>query len=164
MRGQEWTPHLVTQNFEGDWSVVALRHTAGATHPVMKIYSDPNATAFEDDPLLDRAPAFRALLAALQCPLQAVRLMRLTPGSIIKEHRDHDLSVEFGSARLHVPIVTNAGVDFRLSGTPVPLREGEIWYLRLADPHSVANRGDTDRVHLVIDCTVNDWLLDMLGG
>jgi hypothetical protein len=24
--------------------------------------------------------------------------------------------------------------------------------------HSVSNKGNTDRIHLVIDCVVNDWL------
>jgi hypothetical protein len=35
---------------------------------------------------------------------------------------------------------------------------GETWYLRLADPHSVANRGPVKRVHLVIDLILNPWL------
>ena len=35
---------------------------------------------------------------------------------------------------------------------------GSSWYLRLSDPHSVANRGAADRVHLVIDAVVNDWV------
>jgi hypothetical protein len=39
---------------------------------------------------------------------------------------------------------------------------GSVWYLRLSDPHQVANRGETDRVHLVLDATVNPWLARML--
>ncbi len=35
---------------------------------------------------------------------------------------------------------------------------GSRWYLRLSDLHSVANRGPVDRVHLVIDAVVNDWI------
>jgi hypothetical protein len=35
---------------------------------------------------------------------------------------------------------------------------GSSWYLRLSDPHSAANRGTSDRVHLVIDAVVNDWV------
>jgi hypothetical protein len=42
------------------------------------------------------------------------------------------------------------------------LEAGSCWYLRLADPHSVINGGDTDRVHMVIDATVNDWIADVL--
>ncbi|WP_404372333.1 aspartyl/asparaginyl beta-hydroxylase domain-containing protein [Sphingomonas sp. MMS24-J45] len=158
-----WTEHFVRQNYEGDWSVLPLRCTKGATHPVMQIYSDPNATDYEDTPLLGRSPYFREVLASLHCPLQAVRLMRLTPGSIIKEHRDNDLEAECGHARLHIPIVTNPDVDFRLNGTRIVLDPGSLWYLRLSDPHSVANRGSADRVHLVVDCGVNDWLSDLLA-
>ncbi|MFL9839745.1 aspartyl/asparaginyl beta-hydroxylase domain-containing protein [Sphingomonas sp. ST-64] len=160
---RDWIDHLVRQNYEGDWSVLPLRHAQGATHPVMTIYSDPTATEFVDGPLLDRTPYFRALLAQFPCPLQAVRLMRLTPGSIIKPHRDHDLAAECGVARIHIPITTNPHVTFLLNDVPVAMRPGEAWYLRLADPHSVANRGTRDRVHLVIDALVDDWLADLMA-
>jgi hypothetical protein len=38
------------------------------------------------------------------------------------------------------------------------MQAGSCWYLRLADPHSVVNRGVEDRVHLVIDAETNDWV------
>jgi len=153
-----WTEHFVKQNYDGDWSVIPLRAAVGATHPIMMIYSDPAATAFADTPLLARTPYFRAVLASFQCPLRAVRLMRLARGSVIKEHRDGDLSFERGTVRLHVPVITNPQVEFRLNGSRVVMAAGSTWYLRLSDPHSVANRGETDRVHLVIDALANDWL------
>jgi hypothetical protein len=43
------------------------------------------------------------------------------------------------------------------------LEAGSSWYLRLSDPHSVVNRGITDRVHMVIDAEVNDWVRDVLA-
>jgi hypothetical protein len=49
-------------------------------------------------------------------------------------------------------------VEFLLNGTRVILKAGSCWYLRLSDPHSVANRGTGDRVHLVIDASVNEWV------
>jgi hypothetical protein len=64
--------------------------------------------------------------------------------------------------RLHVPIFTNDEVEFLLNGTAVPLNEGELWYLRLSDPHSVLNRGQTERVQLSIDVVVNDWVVDRI--
>ncbi len=153
-----WTEHFVKQNYDGDWSVIALRGPKGETHPVRLIYSDPACREFADRPLLAAAPYFRQILQGLECPLQAVRLMRLAPGSRIKEHRDHDLCFEDGVVRLHIPVVTNAGVDFRLNGERCVMPAGSAWYLRLSDPHSVANRGETERVHLVIDAEVNGWL------
>lgn len=158
LQGTDWIQHFVKQNYEGDWSVIPLRGPAGATHPVMMIYPNPTCKDFEDTPFLAQCPYFQEVLATFQCPLEAVRLMNLTPGSIIKEHTDHDLAFEDGAARLHIPIQTNDQVDFRLNGSQVAMREGECWYLRLADPHSVANRGDADRVHLVVDTLVDDWL------
>lgn len=160
--GAVWVDHFVKQNYEGDWTVLPLRFTAGATHPIMQAYSSPTATEFEDSPLLDRAPSFRAALAWFRCDIQTVRLMRLTPGSVIKEHRDHDLAAEWGAARIHIPVTTNDQVEFMVNRTPVTMAPGSVWYLRLSDPHSVANRGTTDRVHLVIDCVANDWLAEQL--
>ena len=161
---RDWIDHMVRQNYAGSWSVLPLRHSAGATHPVTMIYSDPTAAEFVDGSLLAATPYFRAVLAEFQCPLNAVRLMRLTPGSVIKPHRDHDLAAEQGMARLHIPITTNPHVEFLLNGTPVTMAPGEAWYLRLKDTHSVVNRGTSDRVHLVIDAQVDDWLGGVLGS
>jgi hypothetical protein len=84
--------------------------------------------------------------------------MRLAPGSVIKEHHDNDLSFELGMVRIHIPVVTNDDVDFRLNGVRCVMAAGSSWYLRLSDTHSVANRGASDRVRLVIDAAVNDWV------
>jgi hypothetical protein len=154
----QWISHFVTQNYQGDWSVIPLRAQAGARHPVQMIYSDPTATAFEDTPMLAECRYFRTVLDTFACPLQAVRLMRLTPGSAIKEHTDNDLCFEQGSVRIHIPVVTNDDVAFELNRRRVVLDAGSCWYLRLSDPHSVANRGDADRVHMVIDASVNEWV------
>jgi len=153
-----WIDHYVRQNYDGDWSVIPLRGKAGATHPVMMIYADPTCREFADTPLLAACPYFREVLARFAAPLRAVRLMRLTAGSVIKEHRDPDLSFEDGTVRIHVPVVTNADVAFYLNGSRVALDAGSCWYLRLSDPHTVTNGGAADRVHMVIDAEVNDWV------
>ena len=58
--GAGWTEHFVKQNYEGDWSVIALRALAGASHPVQMIYSDPARTDFVDTPARSAAPLFPA--------------------------------------------------------------------------------------------------------
>lgn len=159
----DWVAHFVKQNYEGDWSALPLRAPAGATHPIQMIYSPPGCTDFADTPFLARTPYFAEVIAAFRCPVWSVRLMRLSPGSAIKEHRDNDLAAEEGVARIHVPVVTNPGVEFHLNREPVTMLPGEAWYLRLADPHSAVNHGAEDRVHLVIDVQVNAWLAAMLA-
>lgn len=158
----EWTAHFVPDNYQGDWSAIPLRSPDGARHPIQMIYSDPAAKTFVDTPYLQACPYLRQLIAAFRCDTRCVRLMRLTPGSVIKEHRDHDLDAEHGMVRIHIPITTNPQVVFEVNRIPVEMAPGEAWYLRLADPHRVANGGESDRVHLVMDAVVNDWMSELL--
>lgn len=163
LQQQPWIAHFVQQNYTGEWDILPLRGPADAQHPVRMAYSDPACKAFADTPFLQPNSYLREVLDTFYCPLLSVRLMRLSPGSQIKEHRDHDLCVEQGFARLHIPITTNPDVVFLLNGKRVLMQEGECWYLRLQDLHAVSNHGTTDRVHLVIDAKVNDWLAEQLS-
>jgi aspartyl/asparaginyl beta-hydroxylase (cupin superfamily) len=140
--------------------VVPFRSVGGRAD---RIYPDPTAkTAFADTPLLARCPYVQQVLAAFLCPQQAVRFMRLKAGSSIKEHRDYQLGYEDGEIRVHIPVVTNPEVEFVLNGVRINMKEGECWYLNFNLPHRVANRGTSDRIHLVVDCVVNDWLRELL--
>jgi hypothetical protein len=152
----EWVDHFNKSIYEGDWSGIALRSVGGEP---MKLYPDPTATAvFADTTILARCPYYQTVLATLQCPLTAVRLLRLRAGSSIREHQDYRLGYEDGEVRLHIPVVTNPDVAFFLAGEYVQMAEGECWYLNVNLPHRVENQSNTDRIHLVIDCVVNDWL------
>ena len=157
---EEHVPHFNTAYYEGDWSAVPLRSIGGRTD---HIYPDPTAKdAFADTPLLERCSYVREVLASLHCPQRAVRFLRLKAGSVIKEHRDYELGFEDGEVRLHIPVVTNPEVEFILNQARITMNEGDCWYLNVNRPHRVANRGATDRVHLVADCVVNDWLRELL--
>ncbi len=157
-RAEEWIAHFVPEHYDGDWSVIPLRAKAGATHPITMIYSDPMCRDFADTSFLRLFPSCEEALKHFACPLLSVRLMRLGPGSIIKEHRDFDLDFAQGVARLHIPIVTSDEAVFTLNGRPVAMEAGSCWYLRLSDPHCVVNHGQRARIHLVLDVAVNDWL------
>jgi hypothetical protein len=159
-----WTRHFIPENYQGDWSVLPLRAPATARHPIQQIYSDPGCRDWVDTPWLLASPAITAALARFDCTVTSVRLMRLTAGSVIKQHRDADLSADYGMARIHVPVITNRQVDFRLGGNRITMAAGECWYLNLSHPHQVSNRGTADRVHLVIDTVVNSWLAAELSA
>ncbi|MGV6800565.1 MAG: aspartyl/asparaginyl beta-hydroxylase domain-containing protein [bacterium] len=154
----DWIAHFVEQNYEGDWTILPLRAPAGETHPIRMAYSDPICRDFEDTVFLEKTAYLSEVLQNLPFPLHIVRLMGLSPGSTIKTHIDHDLSLDQGHVRLHIPIRTNKHVSFLLNGREVPMQEGECWYLRLSDPHSVYNGGKEVRVHLVIDAPVSEPL------
>jgi hypothetical protein len=153
---EEWVPHFNNQIYEGKWTGAALRAVGGRTK---QLYSDPNLRSdCEDTELLGRCPYYRQVLATFQCHLQSARLLQLAPRSHIREHQDPWLDYEHGEVRLHIPVQTDPEVRFYLEGERVVMEEGECWYLNLTGRHKVDNFSDTPRIHLVIDCQVNDWL------
>lgn len=160
----DWQAHFNSSIYQGDWSGVALRAVPGSH---MALYSDPSADTWADTALLEQCPAFREILDSFACPLLSVRLLRLGPGAVIKEHKDPMLGLDYGEVRIHVVISTNPDVECCLQGRPYYWAAGECWYADFSCAHSFANRGDTERVHMVLDCQVNDWLralLEQLGA
>jgi len=156
----DWVPHFNTGYYEGDWSGAALRSVGGEAG---RLYPDPTAAAsFADTPLMGRCPGVRAALDRFLCPLLAVRFLRLGAGSRIREHKDYNLGFADGEVRIHVPVRAVEGVEFLLDGRRVDMAEGEAWYLDLNLRHSVVNHGDRPRVHLVVDCIVDEWLRPVL--
>lgn len=160
LRPDDWVPHFNTSYYEGDWSGVALRSVGGVAR---QLYPDPTAQQeFADTEYLNSCPAARDALATLECPLLAARFLRLGAGADIREHKDYNLGYEDGEVRIHIPVRSNDEVEFVLDGRPIEMEEGEAWYLDLNLPHRVANRGSEDRIHLVVDCVVNEWLRSLL--
>lgn len=153
---ESWIRHFVTQDYSGDWTALPLRSVAGS---MQDIHAHPcPVEAYKATPLLLRCPYFQRVLEAFNCPMTSARLMRLGPGSEIKQHRDHGSGYEFGDLRLHIPILTSPEVAFYLDEQQVRMLPGECWYLNFSLPHRVINTGTTARVHLVIDCQLNPWL------
>lgn len=152
----EWVPHFNKPYYEGEWSGVALRSVNGE---VGRLYPDPTAQhAYADTPTLARLPYMQEVLATFQFPLQAVRLLKLRAGSSIREHKDYNLGYDDGEIRIHVPIMTDAYVEFYVNNKRIMLNEGTSWYINFNLPHRVVNRSSKNRIHLVIDGTVNDWV------
>ena len=103
-------------------------------------------------------PSVKEIREYFECNILSVRFLRLEKGGVIKEHFDNALSYEDAEVRFHIPIQTNSGVEFISNGKSLVMNEGECWYINAGLPHSAANNGETDRIHLVIDCVVNDWI------
>lgn len=157
LAGAEWVAHFNTRQYEGDWSGVALRSPGGQSG---RLYPDlTEKLSWQDTAELAQCPAVVALVALLGCPVTSLRFLQLAPLAVITAHRDHQLRLEDGEVRLHVPVFTNPHVEFVLEGERVVMAEGECWYLDLTGSHSVHNRGTSPRVHLVVDCVVDDQLL-----
>jgi hypothetical protein len=157
---QSWVGHVNRRDYQGDWNILPLRcpREHADAHPILQGFAIQGNDEWQDLPLLQECPAIRALLKTLNCPLKSVRLMRLCAGAFIRPHRDQGLALEYGEARLHLPIHTSSDVRFVVDGRRVPMRAGELWYINTDREHEVRNPGKSDRINLVIDCLVNDWL------
>lgn len=107
---------------------------------------------------LKKCSTLLSIFNTFQCPVETFRIHSLDPGAVIKPHRDSGFSFEQGKVRLHIPIQTNDAVEIRLDGELVRMKEGECWYCNFDMIHEVHNRGKETRVHLIIDCIVNEWL------
>ena len=106
---------------------------------------------------MDACACFRSVVDRFECDKESIRLLRLAPGSRIKEHSDRGAGYSSGSFRIHVPVSTNPRVRFVVGGAEVRMEPGGCWYADFGLPHSVSNDGVTDRIHLVIDAVRNPW-------
>ena len=79
-----------------------------------------------------------------------VMLARMPSGGVIQPHRDANPAARWPH-KIHVPIQTNDGVLFRVDQATFQMSVGEAVELNNMGVHSVENRGDTDRIHLIFE-------------
>lgn len=130
-------------------------------------YADGSWTDWLDTAELKSSPYFNSVIDTFKqhTKVTLVRLLRLAAGSVVKEHTDPTLGlhIEKSVIRLTIPIVTNDEVVFYLNNTPVPMKPGECWYLRLTDPHKITNSSSTERINLTIDMIPNEWVRSLIN-
>ena len=151
-----WQMHYQVRHYEGEWSAIPLRSVEGRSESI--IVSPIHDSIYRDTVFLNSCPYIREILQSFECPLQAVRLLKLNAGGIIKEHRDSELNFENGEIRLHIPVITHPDVEFFLDKERLTPQEGECWYMNFNLLHNINNKSPVNRVHLVIDAVVNDWV------
>lgn len=147
--------HYNTAGYQGTWQSISLRSQTGKSNHIIALGDDPNQ--FFNTPLLDACIYFKTIINQFLCDKTSIRLLKLFPGSFIKEHTDHHLGYSDGIFRIHIPIQTNDQVLFKIDGKRIVMQEGECWYGNFNLPHSVVNAGNEDRIHLVMDCIRNNW-------
>ena len=154
-----WRAHFNTGYHDGGWTGIALLSVDGAADTLYIPRDGAQSSRVSPTRWAALCPQLMASIGELPCAVHSARLLRLAAGAVIREHSDDDLCWADGVARLHVPLLTHDRVEFYVDQQRVVMAAGECWYLDLSRPHRVQNVGSTDRVHLVLDCTVNDWLL-----
>ncbi len=131
-------------------------------------FADGSWTDWLDTKALKDSPYLSSVIDTFRqhTKVTLVRLLRLAPEAVVKEHTDPTLGLEVHKSviRLTIPIFAAENVEFYLNDTMVPMEAGECWYLRLTDPHRVVNPGPSERINLTIDMIPNDWVRSLILG
>ena len=143
----------------GDWTAIALISPSGSYDDARSLkYSGGEGVPTQ---LLADSSYLGEVVGAFKTRVHRARLMNLKPGTQIREHRDYGsqrYSFERGFIRVHIPIRTHEKAAWRLRRVKIHMQPGESWYLNVCLPHSVENLSEINRVHLVLDMEVNDWV------
>ncbi len=154
-----WMLHYNSNDFTGEWKALPLRSIGGSTSNTVALAVGHDKYA--DTELMQQCPVIKSVIDSFQCPKTTVRLLNLSPRAVIKEHVDAGLNYEEGEVRIHIPLSTNDAVTFYLDDEAMKPMPGECWYMNFGLKHHLANHGDTDRIHLVIDGVVNNWVRNL---
>lgn len=109
---------------------------------------------------LEQCEYVRQLMGTLGAVWGRSRFMGLAPGREVPSHVDIHYYWRT-HLRIHIPVVTNPGVLFTCGTETVHMAAGECWLFDSFRIHEVQNKGDQQRVHLVID-TVGGGMMPRL--
>lgn len=140
----------------------------GVHRPAQSLFLRGNAPAagdlpVHDQPVLDRLPYARQVIAALQAPPQRCLLARLPGGRSIGSHIDR--APYFSKTlRIHVPVITHPRSYMLAAGSVYVMAAGEVWALNNCAVHAVWNADPLiARTHLICDYTLTPALEALLA-
>ena len=152
---ENWHSQFMKIHYDKGWSGIALYSAEGDLN-----YLKPGKS-YKPTVLLSRCPYFREVLNTFKCEMHRVRVVKLESGAKIETHVDPSSGRGQSEVRLHIPIITNDEVEFYSRGERVSMKAGELWFIDTSYPHSVFNKSNVDRIHLIIDCVPNQWLYSL---
>lgn len=135
-----WMTHPT--GFKGNSAVPLISRDGGM--------NDDFHGAMSVTPYLQRSRYLQQVMASFDEVLGRSRLMKLAAGAEVLTHVDFNYHW-YTRVRVHVPIITNPGVQFHCGNKSLHMQPGECWIFNSWHRHRVANTSDRDRVHLVID-------------
>ncbi len=125
----------------------------------------PSMHDWASEPMLKGCSYLQEMFTGFKTEIKSIRMMRLEAGAELKEHTDPTLdAVHREIVRLTVPVFSDNNVSFMLNGTEVPMKPGELWYLKLSERHSVHNNSTNERINMSIDLVWNQWVQDWLAS
>lgn len=99
---------------------------------------------------LGLCPYIQEIMAEIGGVWGRSRLMGLAAGADVPSHIDIHYYWRT-HLRLHIPVITNPGVLFTCGDETVHMEAGECWAFDSFRRHRVENKGNDQRIHLVLD-------------
>lgn len=132
-------------------------------------------------------PKIKNYLETLNTEIYLVRLLKLSANSKINPHHDETFEDKQKKIRLHIPLITNDKVIFKILNkqykfdrkvkkelikkvwinkdiAEFKLSIGNLWYVNVDNIHSVENNSNIDRIHLVIDLKPTRDMLKIINS
>ena len=160
IKDENWLNHY-DSTLSRDWKALLLVSIHGEMFDAESQRGSNDYSIMQRTPLVQKMPYFESILNAFKTQQGRVRILKLSPGAGIALHRDigyEAANFAVGQVRLHIPIYTNDKVVFFVGGEEIKMKPGRLYYVNFDKPHYVSNKGNSDRLHLVLDLQVNDWL------
>ena len=116
----------------------------------------------------DRYPSLARFVSAFPHSIN-FRLNVLAPGASLSPHKEPVCFRTRGSAvglrlRLHLPVETNQSAEVLLDDQTYHFEQGQIILFNQGCVHAAANRGGTERLHLVWDMLLTSSTAEILFG
>ncbi|CAN5195274.1 hypothetical protein BH10CYA1_BH10CYA1_55760 [soil metagenome] len=152
-----WAPQYGHYQNGGWYTCTIMNHSGVSTDNVI---ADGTASPTE---LMAFFPKLTEYIAASGLSVMWARLAKMNAAAALWEHVDYTELSKTERYRLHIPIRTNDDAALIFPGQAIHLSPGYIW---LIDPHSnrhaAVNRGNTSRVHLLLDVYSNRKLEELI--
>lgn len=131
-----------------------LGRSAWIDHRLKNLYSIPLVAIIDNKArwcsAIDKLPKLQSLLHTWNAPIGESRVSILEPGAVVESHVDVDYYWKH-RLRVHIVLQTNPKALFGCGNQVLSLPAGQLWVSNNWAPHWISNKGNSDRIHVVID-------------
>lgn len=156
----------MAQSFQNEWEQDTSRQNTYQTHRDTKCISiikmdyewkigSPVLTT-TDNSIIDEVSmnALNQIISNLENKINGktirLEIVSMDPFSRIRTHKDRS-DISYLARRIHIPLITNQNIFFTVNGNTVNMEEGLAYEINNIKWHSVLNRSNEKRIHIIID-------------
>lgn len=154
----------IAQFSEDEWMGHTTGFTGNLSIPLISLegeFNDAIHGPMKPTSALARCKYIQQIMGAFGEVFGRSRLMRLEPDAVVPPHVDVNYHW-FNRVRIHIPITTTPDVLFYCGDRHLHMAAGEAWIFNTWSEHTVENKSDKTRVHLVLDIAGSPRFWDLV--